>query len=171
LNGRQARRNPFLSKRLDQYSKENTDNQDRLLLPDGTLIKTVDKKLYRLIGEDDNVQNIFYAPMEGILLPWNPRTPWRRRNNLLFYTKTFSFGIHPGHLSLDLLKSLGSRMVMENHRSTKGEILILRISEPYNDGTTEIPDKSISDQKPQFASHKFKRPFGFKSTTKTTHYP
>ena len=107
--------------------------------------------------------------MEGILLPWNPRTPQRRRNNLLFYTETFSFGIHPGHLSLDLLKSLGSRMVMENHRSTKG--VILRISEPYNDGTTEIPDKSISDRKPRFASHKFKRPFGFKSTTKTAHYP
>src|SRR5271155_4300361 len=169
LDGRQARRNPFLSKRLDQYSKENTDNQDRLLLPDGTLIKSVDKKLYRLIGEDDNVQNIFYAPMEGILLPWNPRTPQRRRNNLLFYTETFSFGIHPGHPSLDQLKSLGSRMVMENHRSTKG--VNLRISEPYNDGTTEIPDKSISDRKPRFASHKFKRPFGFKSTTKTAHYP
>src|ERR1700678_442738 len=72
-------------------------------------------------------------------------------------------------LALDLLKSLGSRMVMENHRSMKG--VILRISEPYNDGTTEIPDKSISDQKPRFASHKFKRPFGFKSTMKTAHYP
>src|ERR1700678_4669561 len=44
LDGRQARWNPFLSKQLDQYSKENTDNQDRLLLPDRTLIKTVDKK-------------------------------------------------------------------------------------------------------------------------------
>src|ERR1700678_2170626 len=55
LNGRQARWNFFLSKRLNQYTEENTNNQDRLLLPDGTLIKTVDEKLYRLIGEDGNI--------------------------------------------------------------------------------------------------------------------
>ena len=70
---------------------------------------------------------------------------------------------------MDLLESLGSRMVVEDQRSTERVISrisrTLRISEPYNDGTT-----SISDRKPQFASLKFERPFGLKSTTKTTHY-
>src|SRR6202522_4803329 len=74
LNGKWTRQNLFLSNQPDRYTGENTDNQDGLLSPNGTLVRTIDEKLYKLIEEDGNVQNIFYAPMEGILLPWNPQT-------------------------------------------------------------------------------------------------
>src|SRR5271155_5561223 len=120
LNGKRTRQNLFLSNQPDRYTGENTDNQDGLLSPNGMLVKTIDEKLYKLIEEDGNAQNIFYAPMEGILLPWNPQTPRRRGNNLLFYVITFDFGIHPGPLSMDLLQSFKTRMVMEDHGSTAG---------------------------------------------------
>src|SRR5271168_5269655 len=118
-----------------------------------------------------------YTPMEGILLPWNPQTPWRRGNNLLFYVIAFDFGIDPGPLLMDLLLSLRSGLVMEDHGSTAGVISrISRISEPsepYNDGTTtilldtarkryELSDKLISDQRTHSVLHKSEQPFGFK---------
>src|ERR1700678_3276683 len=141
-----------------------TDSHGRILLPSKTIIKMFDEESYRSIKG----KNI----LEGILLPWNLRTTWKRGNNALCYIVAFNLGIPPEPLLMDLLESLGSRMVVEDQRSTERVISrILRISEPYNDGTTEIPDKSISDRKPQFASHKFEQPFEFKSTTKTTHYP
>jgi hypothetical protein len=183
LNGKWTRQNLFLSNQPDRYTGKNTDNQDRLLLPDGMLIKTIGEKLYKLIEEDGNVHNIFYAPKEGILLPWNPQTPRRRGNNLLFYVITFDFGIHPGPLSMDLLQSLRSRMVMEDHGSTAGVISrISKISEPYNDRTTtilldtsrkryELSNKSISDQRTHSVLHKSKQLLGFKLTTNTAHYP
>src|ERR1700678_2265194 len=157
LNGKRTRQNLFLSNQPDRYTGENTDNQDGLLSPNGTLVRTIDEKLYKLIEENGSVQNIFYAPMEGILLPWNPLMPRRRGNNLLFYVMTFDLGIHPGPLSMDLLQFLKTRVVMEDHGSTAGVISrILKIPEPYNDGITtisldtlrkryELSDKSISD--------------------------
>src|ERR1700678_3565199 len=139
-----------------------TDSHGRILLPSKTIIKMFDEESYRSIRGKNT--------LEGILLPWNLRTTWKRGNNSLFYIVAFNIGIHPEPLLMDLLESLGSRMVVEDQRSTERVISrisrTLRISEPYNDGTT-----SISDRKPQFASLKFERPFGFKSTTKTTHYP
>src|SRR5271168_3795534 len=62
LNGKRTRQNLFLSNQPDRYTGENTDNQDRLLSTNRALIKTFDEKLYKLIEEDGNVQNIFYAP-------------------------------------------------------------------------------------------------------------
>src|ERR1700678_4597318 len=127
-----------------------TDSHGRILLPSKTIIKTFDEESYRSIKG----KNI----LEGILLPWNLRTTWKRGNNSLFYIVAFN---------------LGCRMVVEDQRSTERVISrisrILRISEPYHDGTTEIPDKSISDRKPQFASHKSER--SFELTTNPTHYP
>ena len=60
--------------------------------------------------------------------------------------------------------------------------VILRISEPYNDGTTtillstsrkryELSDKSISDQRTHSVLHKSEQLLGFKLTTNTAHYP
>jgi hypothetical protein len=70
LNGKQAGQSLFLSGQPSHYTKGNTDNQDRILLPGETIIKTVDKKLYRPIGEENNrellVQNAFNAPKKGI---------------------------------------------------------------------------------------------------------
>src|ERR1700678_2937352 len=138
LNRKQARQSLFLSERPNRYT--DTDNHNRILLPGETAIEKVDKSI--------------------VLLPWNLRTPWKRENNLLFCIAAFNFGIPPEPLLIDLLESLGSGMVMEDQGSTERVISrILRISEPYNDGTTEIPDKSISDRKPQLASHKFEQPF------------
>src|ERR1700678_4064270 len=124
-----------------------TDSHGRILLPSKTIIKTFDEESYRSIKG----KNI----LEGILLPWNLRTTWKRGNNSLFYIVAFN---------------LGSRMVVEDQRSTERVISrILRISEPYYNGTTKIPDKSISDRKPQFASHKSER--SFELTTNPTYYP
>src|ERR1700678_398698 len=183
LNGKRTRQNLFLSNQPDRYTGENTDNQDGLLSPNGMLVRTIDEKLYKLIEENGNVQNIFYAPMEGILLPWNPLTPRRRGNNLLFYVMTFDLGIHPGPLSMDLLQFLKTRMVMEDHGSTAGVISrILKIPEPYNDGITtisldtlrkryELSDKSISDPRTHSVLHKSELLLGFKWTTNTAHNP
>ena len=44
--------------------EESTNNQDRILLPDETIIKMVDEKSYRSIEEEDNREIL-----EGILLP------------------------------------------------------------------------------------------------------
>jgi hypothetical protein len=87
---------------------------------------------------------------------------WRKENNLLFYVLAFNFDMHPGPLLVDLSRSLGSGMVVEDHRSTEG--VILEFLETYNDGTTTIlcslnkqyglPDKSTSNQRLQFVSHK-----------------
>src|SRR6202522_2156030 len=183
LNGKRTKQNLFLSNQPDRYMGENTDNQDGLLSSNGTLVRTIDEKLYKLIEENGNMQNIFYAPMEGILLPWDPLTPRRRGNNLLFYVKTFDLGIHPGPLSMDLLQFLKTRMVMEDHGSTAGVISrILKIPEPHNDGTTtisldtsrkqyELSDKSISNPRTHSVLHKSKLLLGFKWTTNTAHYP
>src|ERR1700678_4282769 len=63
LNGRQARWRLFLSKQPDRYSTENADNQNKILLPGETIIKTVDEKTYRSIEEGNNqespAQNVF----------------------------------------------------------------------------------------------------------------
>src|ERR1700678_1571569 len=96
---------------------------------------------------------------------------------------TFDFGIHPGPLSMDLLQSFKTRMVMEDHGSAAGVISrILKIPEPYNNGTTtisldtsrkqyELSDKSISDPRTHSVLHKSKLLLGFKWTTNTAHYP
>src|ERR1700678_3762135 len=174
LNGKRTKQNLFLSNQPDRYMGENTDNQDGLLSSNGTLVRTIDEKLYKLIEENGNMQNIFYAPMEGILLPWDPLTPRRRGNNLLFYVKTFDLGIHPGPLSMDLLQFLKTRMVMEDHGSTAGVISrILKIPEPHNDGTTtisldtsrkqyELSAKSISHPRTHSVLHKSELLLGFK---------
>src|ERR1700678_4824620 len=148
------------------------------------IIETVDGKLCRSIGNENSqeiwVQNVFDMPMGGMLLSWNLQTTWRRRNNLLFCIMAFNFGITPGPLLMDLLKSLTSEMVMEDHGSTRG--VILGISEPYNDGTTtillgnlskqyELSDKLISDRRTHSVLHKSEQLLGFKLTTNTAHYP
>src|ERR1700678_644511 len=105
---------------------------------------------------------------------------WRRRNDLLFSIMAFSFGMPPGPLLLDLLKSLSSGMVVADHGSTEG--VILGTPEPYNDGTTtilldtlnkryELSDKSISDRRTHFVLHKSEQLSGFKLITNTAHYP
>src|ERR1700678_2230752 len=105
---------------------------------------------------------------------------WRRRNDLLFSIMAFSFGMPPGPLLLDLLKSLSSGMVVADHGSTEG--VILGTPEPYNDGTTtilldtlnkryELSDKSISDRRTHFVLHKSEQLFRFKLTTNMAHYP
>ena len=74
-NRKQARQSLFLSEQPNRHMEEGTDNHDRILLPGETIIETVDGKLYRSIGEENNqeipVQNVFDTPIEGILLPWN----------------------------------------------------------------------------------------------------
>src|SRR6202522_4489129 len=103
LNGKQARQSLFLSGQPDRYLAESTDNQDKILLPGETIIKTV-------------AQNIFDAPTRGILLPWNLQTSWIGENNLLFYIAAFNVGIHPGPLLIDLLQPLTSGV--EDHEPT-----------------------------------------------------
>src|ERR1700678_3183035 len=122
LNEKQARQSLFTSVRPNRYTEENTDNQNKILLPGKTIIKTVDEK------------NIFDAPTKGTLLPWNLQTSWKRENNLLFYIAAFNLSIHPKPLAMNLLQSLNSEMVMEDHGSTKGVTLgISGISEPCNE--------------------------------------
>src|SRR6202522_219023 len=131
LNGKQARQSLFLLEQPDRYMTENADNQNDILLPSETTIKTVDEKIYRSIEDENNqespVQNVFDTPTKGILLPWD----LQRKNNLWFYIEAFSIGIPPGPLLMDLLKPLGVGTVVEDHGSTKGVISrIPGISEP-----------------------------------------
>src|ERR1700678_3236688 len=137
LNGKQARQSLFLSGQPNYYTKRNTDNQDSILLSGETIIETVDEKSYGSIEEKDI--------LEGILLPWNLRTTWKKGNNLLFYIVAFGLGIPPGPFLMDLLKSLGVGTVVEVHGSTEGVISRTpEISEPYNDETTTIPLRSLN---------------------------
>src|SRR5271168_4028728 len=155
LNGKQARQSLFLSGQPDRYLAERTDNQDKILLPGETIIKTV-------------VRNIFDAPIRGILLPWNLQTS---------YIAAFNVGIHPGPLLINLLQPLTSGMVVEDHEPTEG--VILGFLETYTNRTTTVlcslnklyglPDKSTSNQRLQFVSHKSER--SFELTTNPTHYP
>src|SRR5271168_1336854 len=85
--------------------------------------------------------------------------------------------MHPRPLLIDLSRSLGSRIVVQDHRSTEG--VILEFLKTYTDGTTTIlcslnkqyglPDKSTLNQRLQFVSHKSER--SFELTTNPTHYP
>src|ERR1700678_3275149 len=183
LNGKQARQSLFLLEQPDRYMTENADNQNDILLPSETTIKTVDEKVYRSIEDENNqespVQNVFDTPTKGILLPWN----LQRKNNLWFYIEAFSIGIPPGPLLMDLLKPLGVGTVVEDHGSTEGVISrIPGISEPYKDETTTTPlgtlkernklsDKSTPNLRLQSMSHKLKRSSEFESTRNTTHHP
>src|ERR1700678_3310326 len=84
---------------------------------------------------------------------------------------------------MNLLGSLNSEMVVEDHGSTKGVILgISGITEPCNDGTTtillgtlnkryELSDKSISDRRTHSVLHKSEQLLRFKLITNTAHYP
>src|SRR5271168_680738 len=170
LNGKQARQSLFLLEQTDRYLAESTDNQDKILLPGETIIKTVDEKVYRSIKEENYrgipVRNIFDAPTRGILLPWNLRMSWKK-----------DLGIHLGLLLMDLSRPLNSGMVVEDHGSTEG--VTLKFLETYTDGTTTIllstlnkqhesPDKSISDRKTHSVLHKSEQLLPFKLTTNTT---
>ena len=53
LNEKQARQSLFLSGQPDRYLAESTDNQDKILLPGETIIKTVGEKVYRSIKEEN----------------------------------------------------------------------------------------------------------------------
>src|SRR6202522_2366264 len=173
LNSKQARQSLFLSGQPDRYLAESTDNQDKILLPDETIIKTVDEKVYRSIKEGNYrgipVWNIFDAPTRGILLPWNLRMSWKK-----------DLGIPPGLLLMDLSRPLNSGMVVEDHESTEG--VTLKFLDTYTDGTTTIllstlnkqhesPDKSISNRKTHSVLHKSKQLLPFKLTTNTTNHP
>src|SRR5271168_2063467 len=181
LNGKQARQSLFLLEQPDRYLAESTDNQDKILLPGETIIKMVGEKVYRSIEEENYqgipVRNIFDAPTRGILLPWNLQMSWKGENKLLFYIATFNVGIHPGPLLIDLLQPLTSGMVVEDHEPTEG--VILGFLETYTNRTTTVlcslnkqyglPNKSTSNQRLQFVSHKSER--SFELTTNPTHYP
>src|SRR6202522_687850 len=187
LNGKQARQSLFLLEQPDRYMMENTDNQNKILLPSETTIKTVDGEVYRSIEDENNqespVQNVFDTPTKGMLLPWNLRTSWKREDNLLFYIEAFSLGIPPGPLLKNLLKPLGVGTVVEDHGSTEGVISrIPEISEPYRGETTTIPlgtlnkryelsDKSTFDQRTHFVLHKYEQLPGLKLIAYTAHYP
>src|SRR5271168_2020539 len=67
LNRKQARQSLLLPGQPDRYLAESTDNQDKILLPGETIIKTV-------------AQNIFDAPTRGILLPWSLQMSWKGEN-------------------------------------------------------------------------------------------
>src|SRR6202522_1315160 len=114
LNEKQARQSLFLSGQPNYYTKRNTDNQNRILLSGKMIIETVDEESYGSIGE----KNI----LEGILLPWNLQTTWKRGNNPLFYIVALGLGILPRPLLMDLLKSLSVGTVVEDHGSTEGVI-------------------------------------------------
>src|SRR5271155_1409444 len=111
-----------MENRLDRvfsYQNNQTDtwvpspnSHGRILLPSKTIIKTFDEESYRSIRGKNT--------LEGILLPWNLQTTWKRGNNSLFYIVAFNLGIPPGPLLMDLLKSLGSGTVVEDHGSTEG---------------------------------------------------
>src|ERR1700678_1842021 len=181
LNRNRARQSLFLSGQPDRYLAESTDNQDKILLPGESIIKTVGEKVYRSIKEENYrgipVRNIFDAPTRGILLPWNLQTSWKGENSLLFYIAAFNVGIHPGPLLIDLLQPLTSGMVVEDHEPTEG--VILGFLETYTNRTTTVlcslnkqyglPDKPTSNQRLQFVSHKSER--SFELTTNPTHYP
>jgi hypothetical protein len=128
-------------------------------------------------------RNLFNTFTEDVLLPGNLRTSWKREGNLLFYITAFSLGIRPRPLFMDPSESFNSELVMEDHESTKG--VILRISQPYNngtDGTTtishgtrdkqyELPDGSILDRKTHFVLHKSEQLLASKLITNTMHHP
>jgi hypothetical protein len=121
LNRKQAKQNLFLSRRPNCYEEESTN---RILLSDEMIIKTVDEKLHRLI-EEENTQKI--PPMKGILLPWHPQMKDTLRDDNLFYDESC-----PESCIIDLLGSIafGFRMVVEDHRSSTGVILVYL--QPYN---------------------------------------
>src|ERR1700678_1384991 len=166
---------------------ENVDNQNKILLPRETTIKTIDEEVYGSIEDENNqespVQNVFDTPTKGMLLPWNLRTSWKREDNLLFYIAAFSLGIPPGPLLINLLRPVGVGTVVEDHGSTEGVISrIPVISEPYRGETTTIPlgtlnkryelsDKSTFDQRTHFVLHKYEQLTGLKLITYMAHYP
>jgi hypothetical protein len=188
LNDKQTR-SLFLSRQPDRYTTENTDSRSKILLPDETIIETVDEKTYRSIEEENYqespVQDNFDAPTKGILPPWNLRT----ENNFLFHIAGFDPGIRPKPLLMDLPWLSNSGMVVEDHESTEGVFLgflethndgttTISCSKTHNDGTTTIscsneqyglPDKSTLNQRLQFVSYKSERSFEW--TTNSTHYP
>ena len=94
LNEKQAKRSLFLTERPGHYTEE--DNQGIL------------------------VQNVFNAPLGGILLPWNPRLEDTLQEDSLFHDESC-----PKSRIINLLKSItfDFGMVMEDHGSTKGVIL------------------------------------------------
>jgi hypothetical protein len=176
LNKEQAKQSLVLTKRPNQYTEESADNQNRIFLPDETSFKTVDEKLYKLIGEEHNqkirVQNIFDAPMKGILLPWNPQLEDLLQED------------YPGSRILNPLESIAFDfgMVMEDHQSSKGVILDLQ---PDNKtminikGTTIVLsnsldkrygslNKPIFDRQRQFTLQKCQE---IKLTMSTAHHP
>src|SRR5271168_4644602 len=183
LNGKQARQSLFFLEQPDRYMTENADNQNDILLPSETTIKTVDEKVYRSIEDENNqespVQNVFDTPTKGILLPWN----LQRKNNLWFYIEAFSIGIPPGPLLMDLLKPLGVGTVEEDHGSTRGENSISKIPgicHPYNDETItiqlrslnkrhELSDEFTTDRKTHFVSLKYELLHAPKGTANTAH--
>src|ERR1700678_1400469 len=181
LNGKQARQSLFWLEQPDQYMTENADNQNKTLLPSKTTIKTVDEEAYRSIEDESPVQNVFDTPKIGMLLPWNLRTSWKRKDDLLFYIEAFS--IPPEPLLLNQLKPLGVGTVVEDHGSTEGVISrIPEISEPYRGKTTTIPlgtlnkryelsDKSTFNQRTHFVLHKYEQLPGLKLIAYTAHYP
>src|ERR1700678_3342889 len=79
--------------------EKDSDNLNKVLLPNETIVKTVDGKLCRSIGNEDSreiwVQNVFDMPIAGMLLSLNHQTTRQRRNNLLFYITAFGLSIHP----------------------------------------------------------------------------
>jgi hypothetical protein len=179
LNGKQARQSLFLSQRTNRYTEKDSDNLNKVLLPNETIVETVDGKLCRSIGNKDRreiwAQNVFDMPIAGMLLSLNHRTTRQRRNNLLFYITAFGLSIHPELLLVDLSRPLNSGLVVEDH----GSIVGVTTLEIYTDGTTTIllstlnkqyesSDKSISNHKTHSAVlHKS----AFELTTNTTYLP
>src|ERR1700678_2428734 len=159
--------------------EKDSDNLNKVLLPNKTIVETVDGKLCRSIGNKDRqeiwAQNVFDMPIAGMLLSLNHRTTRQRRNNLLFYITAFGLSIHPELLLVDLSRPLNSGLVVEDH----GSIVGVTTLEIYTHGTTTLllstlnkqyksSNKSISIHKTHSAVlHKS----AFELSTNTTYLP
>ena len=79
-----------LSQQSDLCPEEDTDNEDRLLLPEQLFIKTIDLELHDLIAstgkEDELMKNTKTALQNKRSLPLNSHPfDWRIEDDLLFY--------------------------------------------------------------------------------------
>ena len=79
-----------LSRRPDLCPDEDTDNGDKVLLPDTMFVRLIDTELKDLIANNDRLDNVILdaiqAMQNGERLPMNSRmNDWKLDSGLIFY--------------------------------------------------------------------------------------
>src|SRR5271155_4646788 len=90
LPGKQMVQSDALSRRPDHCPDTDTDNEDRVLLPDNLFVRTIDLDLHDLIASTGKEDNVFQSTIKAIVnqeeLPLNFRSSdWTIKDDLLLY--------------------------------------------------------------------------------------